>query len=62
MIEAPPFAAFMVTVYKINHDLARFLRLRYRALTTWQMTLLVVLWLWFVLRSIPGLADFLKEF
>lgn len=53
-----PLTAFLAVVIKINGDLARMLRYRTGRTNTWQWTLLVVLWLWFVLSMMPGLRQF----
>lgn len=60
IIKAPPFTAFMIVVTKINHDLSRFLRYRSgRTGSTWDLVMIVVLWLWLVFAAMPELADFL---
>lgn len=57
-----PLTAFLAVVIKINGDLSRMLRYRTGRTNTWQWTLLVVLWLWFVLSMMPGLRMFLAGY
>lgn len=62
MIDGPPFTAFMIVVTKVNRIFA--VMIRYgsgRTDSEWVLAWLVVLWLWFALETLPGLADFLID-
>jgi hypothetical protein len=59
LIEAPPLTSFMVVVIQVNRSLSQFLRYRTGRINTWGLVMLVVLWLWFVLLSLPGLRQFM---
>ncbi len=59
MITVPPLTALMIVLIKVNGYFGQLIRYRIGQTTTWQNVMLVVIWLWFVLLSLPGLAAFL---